>query len=94
PAVMAMVAVSSAGAYIVRTPKLEIATVSGSGDATSALFLANVLQYDVPTALRRTASAVFAILEVTAKTGSTEMELIAAQDRLANPSEEFAVSRL
>ena len=91
---MAMVAVSSSGSYIVRTPKLEIATVSGSGDATSALFLANLLQYDLPTALRRTASAVFAILEVTSKTGSTEMELIAAQDRLAHPSEEFDVSPL
>jgi len=94
PDEMAMVAVSSAGAYIVRTPKLELATVSGSGDATSALFLANVLQHDVVTALRRTASAVFAMLEVTAKTGSTELELVAAQDRLADPPEEFEVSRL
>lgn len=94
PDEMAMVAVSSAGAFIVRTPKLKLATVSGSGDATSALFLANVLQHDVMTALRRTASAVFAMLEVTAKTGSTELELVAAQDRLADPPEEFEVSRL
>lgn len=94
PDEMAMVAVSSAGAFIVRTPKLKLATVSGSGDATSALFLANVLQHDVMTALRRTASAVFAMLEVTAKTGSTELELVAAQDRLADPTEEFEVSRL
>lgn len=92
---MAMVAVSGAGAYVVRTPKLEIATVSGSGDLTSALFLANALRYADPRiALRRTASAVFGVLEETAKTGSTEMELVAAQDRIANPREEFDVTRL
>lgn len=92
PDTMAMVAVSAEGAYVVRTPKLEIATVSGSGDMTSALFLANTLRSaDLPSALRRTASAVYGVLEVTASTGSTEMELIAAQDRIANPREEFEV---
>lgn len=91
---MAMVAVSAAGAFVVRTPKLRLATVSGSGDLTAALFLANTLQSAGPeTALRRTASSVFGVLEETARTGSTEMELVAAQDRIANPREEFAVSR-
>ena len=95
PDQMGMLAVSDAGAHLVRTPKLEIATVSGSGDATAALFLANLLHGpDVRSALRRTASAVYGVLEVTAKTGSTEMELIAAQDRIADPPEEFEVEEL
>lgn len=92
---MAMVAVAGADAYVVRTPRLEIATVSGSGDLTAALFLANTLQHADPrVALSRTASSVFGVLEETAKTGSTEMELVAAQDRIANPRGEFGVTRL
>lgn len=92
---MAMVTVSDQGAHLVSTPKLEIASVSGSGDATAALFLANLLRGDgVEAALGRTSSMVYAILEETAKTGSTELELVAAQDRIANPRGEFDVITL
>ncbi|UYM05380.1 pyridoxal kinase PdxY [Solicola gregarius] len=94
PDQMGMLAVSDAGAHLVRTPKLDLATVSGSGDATAAVFLANLLRHDVATALGRTAAAVYAILEVTAKTGSTEMELIAAQAQITDPTVTFEVTRL
>jgi pyridoxine kinase len=89
-----MVAVSGEGAWIVRTPRLPI-NPAGAGDLTAAVFLAHVLHgCDLPTALGRTASSVHAVMEATADAGTREMQIVAAQDRLAAPTTEFPVSRL
>lgn len=89
-----MVAVSDEGAWTVRTPRLPI-NPPGAGDLTSAVFLANVLEgHDLPTALARTTSSVYAVMEATADAGSREMRIVAAQDRLASPAMEFEVIRL
>jgi pyridoxine kinase len=88
-----MVAVSAEGAWSVRTPLLPL-TVNGAGDATAALFLAHTLEAGPQTALERTASSVFAVLKATVAGGHGEIQLIAAQDTIANPPGEFAATRL
>jgi pyridoxine kinase len=84
-----MVAVSGDGAWLARTPRLPI-NPPGAGDLTAAVFLANVLDgQDVPTALSRTTSSVYAVMEATAEAGTREMRIVAAQDRLASPATRF-----
>ena len=86
-----MVAVSAEGAWLVRTPRLPI-NPPGAGDLTSAVFLANVLAgHDLPTALARTASSVFAVMEATAEAETREMRIIESQDALAEPAMQFEV---
>lgn len=86
-----MVAVSAEGAWLVRTPRLPI-NPPGAGDLTSAVFLANVLAgHDLPTALARTASSVFAVMEATAEAEAREMRIIESQDALAEPAMQFEV---
>jgi pyridoxine kinase len=84
-----MVAVSEEGAWLARTPRLPI-NPPGAGDLTAAVFLANLLEgHDVPTALSRTTSSVYAVMEATAEAGTREMRIVAAQDQLASPATEF-----
>ncbi|MBV8588395.1 MAG: pyridoxal kinase, partial [Verrucomicrobia bacterium] len=49
-------------------------------------------QIDV--ALSRTTNAIFQILSLTHTTGSREIQLIAAQDAIANPPNEFQPVRI
>jgi pyridoxine kinase len=87
-----MVAVSAEGAWTVRTPRLAI-NPPGAGDLTSAVFLANLLAgHDLPKALARTTSSVFAVMEATAAAGSREMRIVASQDALAEPAMQFEVT--
>lgn len=87
-----MVAVSDEGAWTVRTPRLPI-DPPGAGDLTSAVFLANVLEgHDLPTALARTTSSVYAVMEATADAGTREMRIVAAQDAMAAPEMQFEVT--
>ena len=89
-----MVAVSDEGAWIVRTPRLPI-NPPGAGDLTSAVFLANVLDgHDLPTALGRTTSSVYAVMEATAEADTREMRIVASQDALAAPAMQFEVNRV
>jgi pyridoxine kinase len=89
-----MVAVSPEGAWSVTTPLLPI-SVNGAGDVTSALFLAHLLQSGDPgLALARTASSVFTILEATVAAGAREIQLVTAQDAIANPPMQFEVRRV
>jgi pyridoxine kinase len=89
-----MVAVSTEGAWEVRTPKLPI-NPPGAGDLTSAVFLANLLTgHDLPTTLARTTSSVFAVMERTAAAGSREMQIVASQHELADPALQFQVTPL
>jgi pyridoxine kinase len=89
---IAMLAVDPTGAYLVRTPRLPI-SVNGAGDVTAALFLAH-LASGVPSALAKVASSVYAILRLTAESGSREIQLIEAQDEIAHPACEFEVVRV
>src|SRR6478735_3749385 len=84
-----LVAVSGAGAWRTRTPRLATSP-QGAGDLTAAVFLANLLDgHDLPTALARTTSSVYAVVEATDRSGDQEMRIVQTQDRLADPAMEF-----
>ena len=89
-----VVAVSDEGAWAVTTPLLPISP-NGCGDVTAALYLAHLTSTGSPaTALERTTSSVFAILEATLAAGTREIQLVAAQDAIADPPKRFAARRL
>jgi pyridoxine kinase len=89
-----VVAVSDEGAWAVETPLLPI-TPNGCGDVTAALYLAHLRTTgSAETALGRTANTVFAVLEETIAAGTREIQLVAAQDRIAAPPATFEVRRL
>jgi pyridoxine kinase len=92
PDQIAMLAVDPTGAFLVRTPRLPI-SVNGAGDVTAALFLVH-LSAGIGTALARVASSVYAILRRTAESGAREIQLIAAQQEIAEPAGEFEVVRI
>ncbi|AXE38885.1 pyridoxal kinase [Acidipropionibacterium virtanenii] len=81
---MHMVAVRARRTLLVSTPLLD-AVFDGSGDLTTAVFLANLLRgRDLAEALGRTAGSVHAVLSATARLGRQEPALVAAQDLLVN----------
>ncbi|SDY41829.1 Pyridoxal kinase [Micromonospora pattaloongensis] len=89
-----VVAVSDEGAWAVTTPLLPISP-NGGGDVTAALYLAHLSTTGSPAAaLERTTSAIFAVLEATLAAGTRELQLVAAQDAIAEPSARFAARRL
>ncbi|SDE16419.1 pyridoxal kinase PdxY [Nocardioides lianchengensis] len=89
-----VVAVSDAGAWVVTTPLLPISP-NGCGDVTAALYLAHLRTTGSPaTALERTTSSVFAILEATIAAGTREIQLVAAQDAIADPPATFTARQL
>ncbi len=92
--VIEMLAVTAEGAWQVRTPRLPM-KANGSGDLTSALFTAHLLETrSAAQALARTASSVFAVLTATLDSGERELRLIAAQEAIATPSCEFSVEQV
>ncbi len=89
-----LVAVSAAGAWRTRTPRLSIAP-NGAGDLTAAVFLAHLLDgRPLEEALARTTSSVFAVIEATAWAGARELRIVQTQDRLVDPEMQFEVERL
>ncbi|MEV6371876.1 pyridoxal kinase PdxY [Micromonospora musae] len=89
-----VVAVSDEGAWAVTTPLLPI-NPNGGGDITAALYLAHLWTTRSPaTALERTIGSVFAVLEATLTAGTRELQLIAAQDAIAEPPAKFTARRL
>ncbi|SFR97041.1 Pyridoxal kinase [Agrococcus baldri] len=89
-----MLVVDDAGAWIVQTPHLPI-KANGSGDVTSALFTAHYRETgSAATALERTASSVFDLLQATIDSGERELRIVQAQDAFANPRMQFAARRV
>jgi pyridoxine kinase len=89
-----VVAVSDEGAWAVTTPLLPI-TPNGCGDVTAALYLAHLQTYrSSAIALERTTAAVFAVLEATLAAGTREIQLVAAQDAIADPPATFTARQL
>ena len=82
-------AVERSKAWRVRTPKLPISP-NGTGDLFAALFAsARVLGSDTPDALAHAASAIFAVLERTALSGTEEMRIVESADLLVRPKRRF-----
>lgn len=91
---MRMVAVDSHGAWMVSTPMIEH-VFTGSGDVTSAMFLAHLLETgSAGQALGATASIVYSILRRTADLGRDELALVAAQDEVVAPTHRFEAVRI
>ena len=89
-----LLAVGEEGAWLVGTPLLPI-SVNGAGDMTAALFLAHFLKAgDLATALERVASSVFAVMEATVAAGAREIQIVAAQDAIADPPKRFPAERV
>jgi pyridoxine kinase len=89
-----VVAVSDAGAWSVTTPLLPISP-NGGGDVTAALYLAHLRATGSPAeALARTTSTVYAVLEATLAAGTRELQLVAAQEAIAEPPMAFEVRQL
>jgi pyridoxine kinase len=88
-----MVCVAPEGAWLVTTPLLDL-TAPGGGDATAAIFLAHWLTDGPRAALSRTAATMYAVLRATYEGGFQEMRLVAEQESIAHPDEQFAVEAL
>jgi pyridoxine kinase len=94
PDTLELLAADDTGAWLVSTPLLPI-SVNGAGDLTAALFLAHLLETaSAATALARTASSVWGVLEATAKSGEREIQIVAAQECIAHPDSRFEVLTL
>jgi pyridoxine kinase len=82
-------AVEWSQSWRVRTPRLPISP-SGTGDLFAALFAAARVQgADTPGALGHAASAIFAVLERTAVSGTEEMRIVESAEQLVRPQRRF-----
>jgi pyridoxine kinase len=76
-------------AWRVRTPKLPISP-SGTGDLFASLLVsARIGGSDTPDALGHAASAIFAVLERTADSGTEEMRIVESAELLVHPKRQF-----
>jgi pyridoxine kinase len=89
-----VLAADADSAYVIATPRLPIA-VNGAGDTTAALFYAHWLRTEsTKSALELTINAIFAVLEKTVEDAAREIQLVAAQDAIANPAKRFAARKI
>jgi pyridoxine kinase len=89
PNTIEVMAVDGQSACLIATPLLPIA-VNGAGDATAAIFLAHWLMGNpLAVALEKTVNSIFAVLALTAENNAREIQLVAAQDQIANPPTRF-----
>jgi pyridoxine kinase len=89
-----VIASDASGRHLVRTPLLAT-PANGAGDLIAALFFFHYLRSGaVADALARATSSVFGLLRRTRDAGASEIVLVAAQDELVAPSEQFAPVKL
>ncbi len=96
PQEIQMLAVTAAEAWCLTTPFLDLDPApNGAGDAVSALFLAHYLKSgDVAHALSQAGAAIFAVMRATQAAGTRELQLIAAQTEIVQPSRRFEAVKL
>jgi pyridoxine kinase len=89
-----LLASDETGQFRLRTPKLAVAA-NGAGDAIAAMFCAHYLRIGrIDEAVARAASAMFGVLARTAELGAPEIQLVVAQDEIANPGRLFEAQAL
>ncbi|MCS5714278.1 pyridoxal kinase PdxY [Herbiconiux sp. CPCC 205716] len=94
PDTIEMLVVDDAGAWIVQTPLLPF-KANGSGDVTAALFTAHYRSTgSAATALERTVSSVFDLIETTHRSGRRELQLVEAQEFYAHPRLQFTAEQV
>ena len=95
--VIETLAVTGGGAWLCRTPLIALDPPrNGTGDAIAALFFGQYLRSggDVARALSLSMSALYALLELTHRLGTREIQLVAAQDEYAAPSRVFGTEQV
>jgi pyridoxine kinase len=93
-ATVSMVAAAADEAWLVSTPRID-QVFTGSGDVTSAVFLAHWLESkSLAVALKNTADIVYSLLEATATAGRRELALVDAQSDLVTPRFSFDVRQV
>jgi len=91
---IAMLAAADDAAFLVSTPRVPI-LADGAGDLTAALFLGFFLKSgDDGAALEETVSAVHAVIDATARSGQSELQIVAAQEAIVSPPRRFAARRI
>ncbi len=82
--------------YVATTPRLVFPVApNGSGDATAAVFLGNILQgKTLRQALESTTAAIYGLFEKTHDLNQRELALIAAQDEFVSPAHVFTAEKL
>lgn len=89
-----MIAVGQDQRWQVETPVIG-RKFTGSGDLTTAMFLASLLKHDdLARALSDTAAIVYSVLAKTDQLDQSELAIVAAQDDLVDPPFKFNVSAL
>ena len=94
PGELGILADTALGAWICWTPELGV-NLNGTGDSFTALFLGWWLRTgSVPEALSRAVSAMYALVELTHRNGSRELELVSAQAAFEAPERMFVAERV
>jgi pyridoxine kinase len=94
PDTIEMLAIDDSGAWIVTTPMLPL-KANGSGDVTAALFTAHYRETgSAATALQRTASSIFDLIDTTHRSGERELQLVEAQEFYAHPRMQFSARQV
>jgi pyridoxine kinase len=89
-----LLASDETGRFRLRTPKLNL-VVNGAGDAIAALFFAHYLRVGkINEALSKAASAIFGVLTKTAEVAAPEIQIVAAQQEIVEPSRVFEAQKL
>jgi len=91
-----LLAVTAQGAWRLITPRLACdPQPNGAGDLLAALFLGHYLRHGhAGQALEAAAAATFAVLAATQAAGARELQLIAAQDEIVAPKQQFTAERI
>lgn len=86
-----MLVSSDTGNFIVATPRLMMPMpINGSGDATTAIFLAHYLETkDLKLSLEKTAASIFALFQSTLDHYRRELDLIGSQEKWIYPVKTF-----
>ncbi len=89
-------AVTGDGAWLCRTPLIPLDPPrNGTGDTIAALFLGQVLRGASPAqALSLAMSALYALLDVTHRAGTREIQLVAAQNEFVQPTQVFPAEQV
>jgi len=92
---IASIVVTPEQVWSVETPLLPV-DQKGAGDAFMALFVANLLATgkSYPEALSASASAIWSIMEETARAGVQELQLIKCQSQMSRPSSVYGARPL
>ncbi|QJU55048.1 pyridoxal kinase PdxY [Herbiconiux sp. KACC 21604] len=94
PDTIEMLAADGEEGWLVQTPRIPL-KANGSGDVTAALFTAHYRSTgSLQTALERTASSVFDLIDATHRSGERELRIVESQEAFAHPRLQFTARRV